>query len=491
MSSFKLSDYQKIRHLFELGHLSTEKAHPKTKQLSSLCLEKPGDALELLSTVDVELKNLFAIYQKHSTQLVEKIQKTWKRGGRVFLCGCGATGRLVISLETLLRKKGEKNTTAFMAGGDLALIESIERFEDFPHFAHRQLEELEFSSNDLFIGVTEGGETPFVIGATEKASEISKNVFFLYCNPDSELIKIERSKKVLKNKKIKKINLSVGPMALMGSTRMQAATMQMGFLMQVFKKSLGQDLKLQKIFDLYESFDWKSLITFMYLELQNLRKKKKTIYKSDSDLALCLLTDTTERSPTFSLPPFENFYSDHKTFAPYSLEIINAENPANAWEMILERAPRTLEWIDMREKTGKEKILGYGLYETNTAGFTIKKNNSKISLFFSQTCFEIDLDTLDLMEMHLFLKMLLNNYSTVLMGRYGRFKGNVMSWVRPSNYKLIDRALRSASERLKDEGYVVTTQELAYKCWDKVENVNANKSLVESLAQVYKERIKV
>ena len=37
----------------------------------------------------------------------------------------------------------------------------------------------------------------------------------------------ERSRKVLENPTIKKLNLTVGPMALAGSTRMQASTAQM------------------------------------------------------------------------------------------------------------------------------------------------------------------------------------------------------------------------------------------------------------------------
>ena len=56
-----------------------------------------------------------------------------------------------------------------MAGGDAALIKSVEDFEDHSEFAHQQLIELEFTENDLLIGSTEGGETTWVIGAIWKA----------------------------------------------------------------------------------------------------------------------------------------------------------------------------------------------------------------------------------------------------------------------------------------------------------------------------------
>lgn len=42
----------------------------------------------------------------------------------------------------------------------------------------------------------------------------------------------------------------------------------------------------------------------------------------------------------------------------------------------------------------------------------------------------------------MFLKVLLNKHSTLVMGKLNKIKSNLMSWVRPSNNKLIDRAIR-------------------------------------------------
>jgi N-acetylmuramic acid 6-phosphate etherase len=38
--------------------------------------------------------------------------------------------------------------------------------------------------------------------------------------------------------------------------------------------------------------------------------------------------------------------------------------------------------------------------------------------------------------------MILNTHSLMVMGKVGRYEGNVMTWVRASNGKLIDRTLR-------------------------------------------------
>jgi N-acetylmuramic acid 6-phosphate etherase len=54
---------------------------------------------------------------------------------------------------------------------------------------------------------------------------------------------------------------------------------------------------------------------------------------------------------------------------------------------------------------------------------------------------------------HLTLKLLLNMHSTLLMGRLGRFEGNLMTWVYPSNGKLIDRAARYTQLLLRRGGH--------------------------------------
>lgn len=77
---------------------------------------------------------------------------------------------------------------SLMAGGDLALIKSVEDFEDHPEFAVQHMIDVGFGANDLLIASTEGGETPWVIGATNHAAETSSRTpFFLYCNPDDKL----------------------------------------------------------------------------------------------------------------------------------------------------------------------------------------------------------------------------------------------------------------------------------------------------------------
>jgi N-acetylmuramic acid 6-phosphate etherase len=48
---------------------------------------------------------------------------------------------------------------------------------------------------------------------------------------------------------------------------------------------------------------------------------------------------------------------------------------------------------------------------------------------------------------------MLNMHSTLVMGRLGRFEGNLMTWVYPSNGKLIDRAARYSEILLRRSGH--------------------------------------
>ena len=62
------------------------------------------------------------------------------------------------------------------------------------------------------------------------------------------------------------------------------------------------------------------------------------LYQSDNRLGITIITDTTERSPTFSLYPFENV---NETGQPASLCYIfmpDSINSREAWESLLWRS---------------------------------------------------------------------------------------------------------------------------------------------------------
>ena len=90
----------------------------------------------------------------------------------------------------------------------------------------------------------------------------------------------------------------------------------------------------------------------------------------------------------------------------------------------------------------------------------------------------LDLSGLSLLEEHLLLKMLLNTHSTLLMGRLGRYHGNVMTWVRPSNNKLIDRAVRYVSFLLGVDAERFTYAELVEACLEEFAKLGPDEPVV-------------
>src|SRR5204862_6600590 len=158
---------------FQLGDLPTESPHPKTQNLSDWAKRDVARGLKILREVDLEALRRIVGLRTELSEFFHAVAAALEHGGRIFMVGCGATGRLSLSLEYLWRRKFPASTQvcSLMAGGDVALVHSLEGFEDFPEYGARHLRQLGFGRNDLLIGSTEGGETPYVIGAVEEAAK--------------------------------------------------------------------------------------------------------------------------------------------------------------------------------------------------------------------------------------------------------------------------------------------------------------------------------
>lgn len=456
-------EFLAVAHQYQLGDLDTEGQHPFTVSLSHLAKDDLGEAIRALQRVDVLAMRRFESKAAGLRTLAGAIRATLAAGRKIFLCGCGATGRLSLSIEvfcrdgTLPAELGDR-VIGFMAGGDLALIKSIENFEDHPEFGGRQLVELGFADGDLLIGATEGGETPFVIGALERAAELSRILpWFLYCNPDDKLCRAaERSRRVIENPGIRKLNLAVGPMAVSGSTRMQASTVLMaaiGFAMRHREDPPAAQLEVTRFRELAEAVDFAFLEPFVEQEASAYQRGEFVLYESPRH-GITVVTDTTERAPTFSLPPFENQAIRAQPVSWCYFHIPGCRDPMEGWLSLLHRAPRTLEWAEVREVAGAGTLRGYDFSDSllakrksRTGGalhhvFRIVDEGAALRFELDGLRHEINLEGVAPFTRHLILKMALNIHSTLVMGRLGRYLDNLMTYVKPSNNKLIDRAIR-------------------------------------------------
>jgi N-acetylmuramic acid 6-phosphate etherase len=208
---------------------------------------------------------------------------------------------------------------------------------------------------------------------------------------------------------------------------------------------------------------------------------------------LDVLTDTTERSPTFMVPPFRQ---DGDSQSPVSWAFVKSPHHETraAWREMLQRPPRGLDWgqavyerlnapqalranpplLDnsqlhrfrignepdpSRTKAPDSALMAIGIADEalqlqRTAMEEAGANFGKMAAItigpttetptagehFHFPC-ELPSSPLRLWE-HLAVKLVLNTISTATMVRLERVIGNAMVWVSPSNKKLIDRGTR-------------------------------------------------
>lgn len=496
-------------HEFHLGDLPTEQRHPETYAIAELSRRDLPAALRLLQKIDLAAVEKVVQKEKEIDQLSSAIGETLKSGGRVFFYGCGATGRLALSIEYVWRLQHKGSAKAdqvvgFMSGGDLALVHSIESFEDHPEFGARQVREIGFGKNDLLVSCTEGGETPSVIGATEEAKRISnRKPWFLYCNPDEILERrVERSRRVLADSGIEKICLYCGPMSLSGSTRLQATTvLQLAAGTALLRHGKGaRGLDLRAFAAWIKVADYSFLEPFIEAESSAYSAGEHFLYETDY-YAITVLTDTTERSPTFSLPGFENQSEPRTKPSLAYLTIPTVKNATQAWKRLLLRSPRPLEWKVLKGVAGKKRLMGFDfsakvplLRKRKLKGasqklFRIHRRGKNADFQIGRLKHKLSVAELHPLMEHLFIKMLLNAHSLLVMGRIGRFESNVMTWVRPSNNKLIDRAIRYVEFLLeRDDVQIYSYRDVCFQLFEEIGRLKEGESVVLKTVAALKAR---
>ena len=229
---------------FHLGMLPTEQANPRTRNLDRIFADSTGEGVKALLSVDMDIfpmaEKIFR--SKEYDRLVKAGIKAISDGKKIVFSGCGATGRLSILLESFWRcffrdlrqdhpdiykrvKHVENSVFSIMTGGDYALIRAVEYFEDYQEFGRQQVRELNVVKGDILVAITEGGETSSVLGTLAEAADRGAEVFLMFNNPADILCKhIERSRRAIEDPRVTVLDLYCGPMAIAGSTRMQATT---------------------------------------------------------------------------------------------------------------------------------------------------------------------------------------------------------------------------------------------------------------------------
>lgn len=493
----RADDFLRVASDFHLGMIPTEQPHPATRDLSRWARHDLPAAIAALKDVDLRALEALHGHAPRIDRLARRVQDTLRRGARVFLCGCGATGRLSLSLESLWRGEmappgARDQVVSFMAGGDVALVHALEGFEDHPSYGARHLEQLGFGEGDLLVACTEGGETPYVIGATERAALLSSNrPCFLYCNPDEILARhVERFRRVLENPRIDCYGLEVGPMALAGSTRMQASTvLQLAMGLALMHPDLPAGRSIGAFLARMSATDLSFLVPFIEREADVQAAGDHVTYRA-SEYGITVLTDTTERAPTFSLVPFRRMDDPPGKESVCYVSLDSAADAAEAWEQLLGRPPRALDWPDVDPRTTPAYMRGFDFSaravdrrQRRIPGrahheFRIGPSSQGISLSLGPLQHDLRVAGMPALLRHLMLKQVLNIHSTLVMGRLGRYEGNLMTWVTPTNGKLVDRAARHVAHLLARSGSSASYEEIVRRIFQEMEAAGPGEPIV-------------
>lgn len=199
-----------------LSQLVSEGRNPETMDIDLL------PSLDIVQRINQQDKLVPLAVEKvlpEIAQAVDKITAAFKTGGRLVYMGAGTSGRLgVLDASECPPTFGvsEKMVIGLIAGGPEAILKAKEGAEDSPLLGEQDLKSIDFSSNDVVVGIAASGRTPYVIGGLEYANEIGATTVALSCNPDSPIADIAEIA----------ISPVVGPEALTGSTRLKSGTAQ-------------------------------------------------------------------------------------------------------------------------------------------------------------------------------------------------------------------------------------------------------------------------
>src|SRR5580698_8107016 len=202
-----------------LDGLSTEQALPGSEQLDQLTT---GEVLALMNSADAEIAEAVRRELPRIARAIDAIAAALdpareKGSGRLAYIGAGTSGRLgVLDASECPPTFGVAPDLVhgIIAGGTDALSKPSEASEDDPAAGAADLAASGFRKNDVLVGISASGRTPYVLGAIAKARAMGAITCGISCAPDPELSRAVDFP----------MEPAPGPEVIAGSTRLRAGT---------------------------------------------------------------------------------------------------------------------------------------------------------------------------------------------------------------------------------------------------------------------------
>lgn len=195
---------------------ATEQRNPRTRGLDG---KSAFDIVRTIHREDATVNKAVAKALPAIARAVDAIVEAFQHGGCVFYVGAGTSGRLAaLDAAELPPTFGTspRMVRAVIAGGRGALTHAVEGAEDNRAQGARDLAACKIRANDVIVGITASGSTPYVLGALEFAARHKANTIGITSNSGTP---------ITHSAKISIVTLT-GPEVITGSTRMKAGTAQ-------------------------------------------------------------------------------------------------------------------------------------------------------------------------------------------------------------------------------------------------------------------------
>src|ERR1017187_3314998 len=179
-------------------------------------------ALEIARIINHEDARIAAAAEAPFTAfgiVIDIVARSLRDGGRLIYVGAGSSGRIAAldasecppTYSTL-----PQQVQYIMAGGPKALASASDVNEDSPEIGQRDVARRRPTRQDIVVGVSASGSTPYVVGAVEYARARGAMTAAITCNTGTPLSEVADTT----------IVAEVGPEVVSGSTRMKSATAQ-------------------------------------------------------------------------------------------------------------------------------------------------------------------------------------------------------------------------------------------------------------------------
>jgi N-acetylmuramic acid 6-phosphate etherase len=195
-------------------YLPTEAVNPASRKIDTLPL---GKIVEVMVRDHRSVLRAVEREKAHIAKAAAMLARSLTKGGRLILVGAGTSGRLgFLEAAEMPPTFGVSPDTvqAVMAGGPSAIFRAKEGAEDDAVEGARAVGRLRPGPDDVVVGISASGITPFVRGAVAHAKAARAGVVGITCDRRSGL----------KSFADVMITLVVGPEVIAGSTRMKAGT---------------------------------------------------------------------------------------------------------------------------------------------------------------------------------------------------------------------------------------------------------------------------